>query len=115
MKEMIYSFLNEVKAVLKEYLRETEAAFKKRLQRLLVAGLIVYVLAALAVLLIGTAALFIVIGSLKYLSMFMPVWEAWMIMGLISATIAAMLFVVLFMFINKQLKSPPAKQEGGSG
>jgi hypothetical protein len=110
LKEMIYSFLNEVKAVLKEYLRERETALKKRLQKLLTAGLIVGVLTALAILLIGSAALFLVIGSLKYLSTFMPAWEAWMIMGFVSAVVAALLFAVLFIFIRKQLKSPPTKQ-----
>jgi hypothetical protein len=47
LKEIIYSLINEVKAILKEYLRETETALKKRLQRLLFAGLIVGVLGTL--------------------------------------------------------------------
>ena len=111
LKEIIYSLLNEVKAILKEYLSETEVALKKRLQRLLIAGLIVGVLGTLVILLIGSAALFLIIGSLKYLSSFMPAWEAWTLMGLTSAVVAGVLFVVLFVFIRKQLKSPTTKQK----
>ena len=109
-KEIIYSLLNEVKAILKEYLRETATALKKRLQRLLIAGIIVSVLWALVILLIGSAALFLIIGLLKYLSTFMTEWEAWTIMSLTSAVIAALLFVVFFLFIRKQLRSPSTKQ-----
>ncbi len=110
MKEMIYSFFNEVKAILKDYVRETETALKKRFQRLLIAGIIVCVLVSLGILLLGSAALFLIIGSLKYLSTFMPAWEAWMIMGFISAVVATLLFVVLLVFLRKKLKPPPAKQ-----
>ncbi len=92
------------------YLRETETALKKSLQRLLIAGIIVCVLVSLGILLLGSAALFLIIGSLKYLSTFMPAWEAWMIMGFISAVVAALLFVVLFLFIRKKLKPPVTKQ-----
>jgi len=102
--------LNEVKSILREYLRETEDALKKRLQRLLISGIIVSVLVSLVILLAGSAALFLLIGSLKYLSTFMPVWMAWTIMGLTSAVIAALLFAVLFIFIKKQLKSPITKK-----
>jgi len=102
--------LNEVKSILREYLRETEDALKKRLQRLLISGIIVSVLVSLVILLAGSAALFLLIGSLKYLSTFMPVWMAWTIMGLTSAVISALLFVVLFIFIKKQLKSPITKK-----
>lgn len=110
LKEIIYSLLNEVKSILREYLRETETALKKRLQRLLITGIVVSVLVALVILLIGSAALFLLVGSLKYLSTFMPVWMAWTIMGLTSAVIAALLFVVLFIYIKKQMKSPTTKQ-----
>jgi len=110
LKEIIYLLLNEVKSILREYLRETEDALKKRLQRLLISGIIVSVLVSLVILLAGSAALFLLIGSLKYLSTFMPVWMAWTIMGLTSAVISALLFVVLFIFIKKQLKSPITKK-----
>jgi len=102
--------LNEVKSILREYLRETEDTLKKRLQRLLISGIIVSVLVALAILLAGSASLFLLIWSLKFLSTFMPVWMAWTIMGLTSAVIAALLFGVLFIFIKKQLKSPVTKK-----
>ena len=110
LKEIIYLLLNEVKSILREYLRETEDALKKRLQRLLISGIIVSVLVSLVILLAGSAALFLLIGSLKYLSTFMSVWMAWTIMGLTSAVISALLFVVLFIFIKKQLKSPITKK-----
>ena len=61
----------------------------------------------------GSAALFILIGSLRYLETFMPAWQAWLIMGATSAVVAAALFVALFLIIRKQLATPKttAKQE----
>jgi hypothetical protein len=56
--------------------------------------------------LFGSAALFLLIGQLKYLSTFMPVWMAWDIMGITSGIIGALLLLVLFIIIRKQLRSP---------
>jgi hypothetical protein len=91
-REIIDALLNEIKAVLRAYLHETEAALKKRLQRLLITGIIVSVLLALVIALIGSASIFILIGSLKYLSIFMPAWKAWDIMGLTSGVIGGCSF-----------------------
>ena len=102
-REIIDALLKEIKAALREYVHETEAALKKRLQRILLTGIVVSVLLALAVLLIGSAALFLLIGQLKYLSTFMPAWKAWDVMGLTSGVIGALLLLVLFIFIRKQL------------
>jgi amino acid transporter len=104
-KEIVYALLNELKLILKEYLHETETALKKRLQKLLIAGITASILLALVIASIGSAALFLLIGSLKYLSTFMPAWQAWTIMGLTSAAIAGLLFLVLFIIIRKQLRS----------
>jgi di/tricarboxylate transporter len=104
-KEIVYALLNELKAIFKEYLRETENALKKRLQKLLITGIIVSILLALVIALIGSAALFLLIGSLKYISTFMPAWQAWIIMGLTSGVIGGLLFLVLFIIIRKQLRS----------
>ena len=117
-KEIIYALLNEIKAVLREYVHETEIALKKRLQKLLVTGIIVSVLVALVILSVGSAVVFLLIGSLKYLSTLMPVWQAWTIMGLTSAALAGLLFLVLFIIIKKQLRSSTTKQDlsrAGSG
>jgi amino acid transporter len=105
LKEIIYALLNEAKAILKEYVHETESALKKRIQKLLIAGIVVSVLLALVISFIGSAALFILIGSLKYLSTFLPAWEAWIVMGVNSIVIAVVLLVVLFIIIRRQLKS----------
>ena len=105
LRELIGTILNEIKAILKEYVNEAEAAFKKRLKRLLIISIIGSVLLALGISLIGSAILFLLIGSLKYLSTFMPAWKAWGIMGLISAVIGILLFLALFLFIRKQLRT----------
>jgi di/tricarboxylate transporter len=112
LREIIGAILNEIKAILKEHLNEAETAFKKRLKRLLVISIVGSVLLALGISLIGSAALFILIGSLKYLSTFMPEWEAWYIIGITSGIIAGVLFLALFIMIRKQLRSPetPAEQ-----
>jgi len=96
--------LNEIKSILKEYVRETETSLKKRLQKLLITGISVSVLVALVILSVGSAALFLLVGSLKYLSTMMPVWQAWTIMGFTSAAIAGILFLTLFIIIRKQLR-----------
>ncbi len=104
-REIIDTLFKEIKAVLSEYIHETEATLKKRLQRLLISGIIVSVLLAIVISLIGSAALFLLIGQLKYLSTFMPVWQAWDVMGLTSGVIGALLLLVLFVFIRKQLRT----------
>jgi hypothetical protein len=99
------AILNEVRAILREYVQETEAAIKKRLQRLLIMGIITSILVSLVISMLGTADLFLTIGELKYLSTMMPAWKAWDIMGVTSGVSGAVLFVVLYVLIKKQLKS----------
>jgi di/tricarboxylate transporter len=105
LREIIDSLLKELKAALKEYAHETETALKKRLQKLLVSGIILSILLALVISLIGSAALFLIIGQLKYLSTFMPAWAAWDIMGLTAGAIGALILLVLFIFVKKQLRT----------
>ncbi len=104
-REIIDALLKEIKDVLREYVHETEAALKKRLQKLLISAIIVSVLLAMVIAFIGSGILFLLIGSLKYLSTLMPAWQAWGIMGLTSAVIGVLLFLVLFFFIRKQLRT----------
>jgi hypothetical protein len=106
LREIISAILNEIKAILKEYVNETEAAVKKRLKRLLITSIVGSVLMALGISFIGSASLFILIGSFKYLSTSMPAWEALYIMGITSGIIAGVLFLALFIIIRRQLRSP---------
>ncbi len=106
LREIICAILSEIKAILKELMNEAEIAVKKRLKKLLIISIVGSVLMALGILLLGSAALFIIVGSLKYLSTLMPVWEAWYIMGIASGIIAGLLFLALFIIIRKQLRSP---------
>jgi hypothetical protein len=99
------AILHEIRAFLREYMRETEIAVKRRLQKLLIMGVIVSVLTALVISLLGSAALFLLVGSLKYLETSMPAWKAWDIMGLTAGVVGAVLFLVLFMIIKKQIQS----------
>ena len=108
LREIIAAILNEIKAALKEYANEAETAFKQRIKKLLIISIISSVLMALGISLAGSAALFILIGSLRYLETSMPAWKAWLIMGTTSAIAAAALFIALFLIIRKQLKSPQA-------
>jgi ABC-type multidrug transport system fused ATPase/permease subunit len=104
-KEIIEALFNEIKAILKEYLNETEAALKKRLKKLLISSIIVSVLITLVISFIGSASLFILIGSLEYLMTLMPAWKAWYITGISSGVIGALLLFGLLLFIRKQLRS----------
>jgi len=112
LREIIGAILSEIKAILKDYVNEAEAAVKKRIKRLLIISIIGGVLMALGISFIGSASLFILIGSFKYLSTSMPAWEALYIMGIASAIAAGILFFALFIIIKKQLRSPekPDKQ-----
>jgi hypothetical protein len=105
-REIIAALLNEVKTLIKEYVNEAETAFKKRLKRLIIISIIGSVLMALGISFIGSASLFVLIGSFKYLSMSMPAWEALYIMGITSGVIAAAFFLALYLIIRKQLRSP---------
>ena len=104
-KEIIEALFKEIKGILKEYLNETETALKKRLKKLLIISIIVSVLLALVISFVGSASLFILIGSLKYLMTFMPAWKAWYITGISSGVIGALVLLGLFLFIRKQLSS----------
>ena len=104
-KEIIKALFNELKAILGEYKNEAETALKKRLKKLIITSIIVSVLTALVISFIGSASLFILIGSLKYLMTFIPAWKAWYITGITSGVIGALIFLVLFLFLRKQLRS----------
>jgi hypothetical protein len=106
LKELLRVILNEIKALLKEYLNEAETAFKKRIRKLLIISIIGSVLMALGISFLGSASLFILIGSFKYLSTSMPAWEALYIMGITSGVIAGGLFLALYVIIRNQLRSP---------
>ena len=107
-KEIIRALLNEIKDALKQYVSETEASFKKRLQKILITSIIGAILLVLIISLIVAAALFFLVGSLDYLSA-LPRWEAWDVMGLTSALIAGAFFLALFLILKKQLS--PKKQK----
>jgi hypothetical protein len=106
LKELVVALLNEVKAAIKEYLSEQEAALKPRLKKLLIISITGAVLLALGISMAGSAALFILIGSLRYLETFMPAWAAWLIIGATAAITAAALFLSLYIIIRKQLATP---------
>jgi len=112
LREIVGAILNEIKAILKAYMNEAEATVKKRLKKLIIISIVTSVLISLGISFIGSASLFILIGSFKYLSTSMPAWEALYIMGITSGITAGILFFALFIIIRKQLSSPqkPDKQ-----
>jgi ABC-type multidrug transport system fused ATPase/permease subunit len=104
-REIIEALFKELIVIFKELMRETETALKKRLKKLLITSIIISILLALVISFLGSAAIFTLIGSLKYLSTFMPAWKAWYITGISSGIIGALILLGLFLFIRKQLKS----------
>jgi hypothetical protein len=106
LREIIAAILNEIKATLKECANEMEATFKKRIKKLLITSIVGAVLLSLGISLAGSATLFILIGSLRYLETTMPAWKAWLIIGATAAIAAAALFVALALIIRKQLTTP---------
>ena len=105
LKEIIEALFNEIKTILREYVHETEAALKKRVKKLLITSIIISILLALTISFLGSAAIFTLIGSLKYLSMFMPAWKAWYITGISSSIIGTLILLGLYLIIRKQLSS----------
>jgi len=106
LKEIVKSFLEELKCVLKEYANKQEAALKARLKKILIISITGMVILALAISLAGTASLFFLIGSLRYLETFLPAWQAWLVMAATAGVIAAVLFATLYLLIRKQLFTP---------
>jgi len=104
-KEVIYALLNEIKSVLRDYMSETEVALKKRLKKILLVGIITTILTALVASFLGSASLFILIGSLRYLQLSMPAWMAWYIVGISSGIIGGIIILMLYIIIRKQLKT----------
>lgn len=109
-KELIASVLNEIKTAIKEYLNKQEPAVKARLRKMLIVSITVSVLLAIGISLAGSASLFILIGSLRYLQTFLPAWAAWYIIGATSAIAAAVLFIALYLIIRRQLSNPKEPQ-----
>lgn len=105
LKEFVALLLSELKLILKEYALDAEAAVKQRIRRILIYGIIIGVLTALVTSFLGSASIFILIGSLRYLEMSMPAWAAWYIIGITSGIIGAILILVIYLIIRKQLKS----------
>jgi phosphotransferase system glucose/maltose/N-acetylglucosamine-specific IIC component len=111
LKEIIKSFLEELKCVLKEYADKQEAALKARLKKILIISIMGMVILALAISLAGAASLFFLIGTLRYLETFLPAWQAWLIMAATTGVIATVLFTALYLIIRKQLTTPKATTE----
>jgi len=105
LREIIEILFNEIKAVLREYVYETEVVLKKRIKKLLITGIIISILLALTISFLGSASIFILIGSLKYLSTLMPAWKAWYITGISSGIIGALILSGLYLILRKQLGS----------
>lgn len=111
LKEIIKSFLEDLKCVLKEFADKQEAALKARLKKILLISITGMVILALAISLAGAASLFFLIGTLRYLETFLPAWQAWLIMAATAGVIAAALFTALYLLIRKQLAPPKANTE----
>lgn len=108
-KSTFKDFFNEIKKAIKEYFEETEIKIREQLKKLLITSIITVILVAVVIAFIGTAVVFIVIGGYKYLSMFLPAWLAWMVMGLISIIVGLAFLFVVYIIIRNQLRSPQKK------
>jgi hypothetical protein len=108
-KDFIFDQLNEAKAAVKEYFHSTTIAVKKRIKKILILTISGIILLAIAISLLGFAALFLLIGNYKYLTQFMPAWAALDLMGLVAAVIGVILLATLYLIIRKQLKTDELK------
>src|SRR4030042_5633877 len=97
LKEIIKSFLEELKCVIKKYADKQEAALKARLKKILIISITGMVIMALAISWAGAASLFFLIGTLRFLETFLPAWQAWLVMAATAGVIAAALFTALYL------------------
>ena len=104
-KKSIEDFFNQIKAAIKEYLKDTEIAAKEKLRKLLMTSIVTLILVALVIVFIGTAAVFSIIGVWKYLTMYVAQWLAWIIMGIVSIAIGLAILLVVYLIIRKQLNT----------
>jgi len=111
LRELITHILNEVKAALTEYAQKQEGAVKRRLKRLIIYSITSAVLMSIGISMAGSASLFFLIGSLRYLQTFMPAWQAWFVVAAGSAVTAAALFIALYFVIRSQLRAPETPAE----
>jgi hypothetical protein len=105
LKEIFAILLSEAKLALRDYMHDTEDAVKRRIKKMLIFGIITTILVALITSFLGSASLFILIGSLRYLQLSMPAWAAWYTVGITSGITGALIIVILYLIIRKQLKS----------
>ncbi len=110
LKDLITQFLNEAKETLKEYAQKQEAALKNRLKKLLIISITSAIILAVGISMASAAALFFLIGSLRYLETFLPAWQAWLVIAATAAIAAAALFTALFLIIRKQLAAPKTNE-----
>jgi len=106
LREIIEALFNEIKAVLKGFVHETETALKERFKKILITSIIISILLALTISFVGSAPILTQIGSLEYLMTFMPALKSWYITGITSAVVGSMILLVLFLIVRKQLRSP---------
>jgi hypothetical protein len=99
------AIFNEIRSVVRKNVEEAEVEVKRRIKKLVVIGIVTSIMGALVISMLGTASLFLMIGELKYLSLTMPAWEAFDVMGITSGLIGAVLLVVLLLIVRKQLSS----------
>ncbi|MGD6852399.1 MAG: hypothetical protein ACQCN6_10110 [Candidatus Bathyarchaeia archaeon] len=111
LKDIITQFLDEIKAILKEYAQKQETALKNRLKKLLIISITSAVIMSIGISMAGAASLFFLIGSLRYLETFLPAWQAWFVIAGTSAVVAAALFIALFLIIRKQLATPKTPEK----
>jgi uncharacterized MnhB-related membrane protein len=103
-RNIVDSLLDEVKAILRGYAKDTEVAVKKRLRRMIIYGVITGILSSLVISLVGSASLFFLIGNIEYLRTIMPIWDAFDVAGFESAVGAVVVFVLLLLILRKELK-----------
>jgi hypothetical protein len=111
LKEIIYLLINEAKSIFKEYMHNTEVVLKKRIKKIMIFGIITGVLVSLIISFLGSASLFILIGSLRYLETSMPAWAAWYIIGITSGVTGGILILILYLIIRKQFKTTNTKNK----
>jgi hypothetical protein len=95
-QQIIDAITSEIRRAIRKQIHQGEVAFERYLRKMLVKVLKLLALSMMGVVLIASASVFLLMGTILYLERFMPNYLAWDVVGLISGLVGAILFLLLY-------------------
>jgi hypothetical protein len=99
-QQIIDTLTYEIRRAIRKQIHQGEVAFERYLRKVLVKVLKLLALSMMGVVLIASASVFLLVGTILYLERFMPNYLAWSVVGLISGLVGAILFLLLYIQVR---------------